>query len=120
MNPIDRVRQEGLFHPLIDAGALTHVWLGESKPNPESIANFVTKTFRSTQNGQIAFSPEFTSCNECGKLTRGLRETCPSCNSSNIEGITRITGYFSRITGWNKGKTGELKDRYRSNEYFNA
>jgi anaerobic ribonucleoside-triphosphate reductase len=120
MNPIDRVRQEGLFHPLIDAGALTHVWLGESKPNPESIASFVTKTFRSTDNGQIAFSPEFTSCNACGKITRGLRDACPHCQSDNIEGITRITGYFSRITGWNKGKTGELKDRYRSNEHFNG
>ncbi|MFH1684467.1 MAG: anaerobic ribonucleoside-triphosphate reductase, partial [Candidatus Margulisiibacteriota bacterium] len=31
MNPVERVKQEGLFHPLIDAGALTHVWLGESK-----------------------------------------------------------------------------------------
>jgi ribonucleoside-triphosphate reductase (formate) len=120
MNPIDRVRQEGLFHPLIDAGALTHVWLGESQPNPESIANFVIKTFRSTQNGQIAFSPEFTSCNECGKITRGLKDACPHCQSANIEGITRITGYFSRITGWNRGKTGELKDRYRSNENLNA
>ncbi|MDD5594373.1 MAG: anaerobic ribonucleoside-triphosphate reductase, partial [Candidatus Margulisbacteria bacterium] len=119
MNPIDRVKQEGLFHPLIDAGALTHVWLGESLPNAESIANFVVKTFQNTENGQIAFSPEFTSCNACGKITRGLRDACPHCQSDNIEGITRITGYFSRITGWNKGKTGELKDRFRSNEYFN-
>jgi len=120
MNPIDRVKKEGLFHPLIDAGALTHVWLGESRPSAESISNFVIKTFRSTDNGQIAFSPEFTSCNACGKITRGLRDVCPHCQSDNIEGITRITGYFSRITGWNKGKTGELKDRYRSNEHFSA
>ena len=114
MNPIDRVKQEGLFHPLIDAGALTHVWLGESKPSPESIANFVVKTFRHTQNGQICFSPEFTVCGSCGKTTRGLLEKCPACGSENIEGITRITGYFSRIPGWNKGKIGELKARYRS------
>jgi ribonucleoside-triphosphate reductase (formate) len=113
MNPIDKVREEGLFHPLIDAGALTHVWLGETKPSAASIANFVTKTFQSTQNGQIAFSPEFTSCNDCGKIARGLADTCASCNSENVEGITRITGYFSKISGWNKGKMGELKDRYR-------
>lgn len=119
LNPIDKVKQEGLFHPLIDAGALTHIWLGESKPDPEAIASFVEKTFRHTQNSQIAFSPEFTSCNACAKITRGLRESCPHCQSDNIEGITRITGYFSRITGWNKGKTGELKDRYRTNEHLN-
>ncbi len=113
-NPIDKVKLEGLFHPLIDAGALTHVWLGESRPSPESIANFVIKTFRETDNSQIAFSPEFTSCNDCGKTSRGLNEKCSYCESDNIEGITRITGYFSRIPGWNKGKIGELKARYRS------
>lgn len=116
MNPIDKVRQEGLFHPLIDAGALTHIWLGESRPNAESIAGFVVKTFRNTQNGQIAFSPEFTACSDCGKTARGLFEKCPYCGSNHIEGITRITGYFSRIPGWNKGKTGELRDRYRVKE----
>jgi ribonucleoside-triphosphate reductase len=114
MNPIDRVKKEGIFHPLIDAGALTHVWLGESKPSAASIANFVVKSFRETQNSQIAFSPEFTVCSDCGRTARGLHERCPSCSSGNIEGVTRITGYFSRIPGWNKGKIGELKERYRS------
>jgi len=114
MNPIDKVKLEGLFHPLIDAGALTHVWLGESKPSPESIANFVTKTFRETDNSQIAFSPEFTSCNTCGKISRGLKDNCSYCDSEDIDGITRITGYFSKIKGWNRGKKGELKDRFRS------
>ncbi len=113
MNPIDRVKQEGLFHPLIDAGALTHVWMGEARPNAESIANFVVKTFKNTENVQIAFSPEFTTCYDCGKTARGLKERCPSCTSENIEGITRITGYFSKIPGWNKGKIAELRDRHR-------
>ncbi|OGC31335.1 hypothetical protein A2311_03760 [candidate division WOR-1 bacterium RIFOXYB2_FULL_48_7] len=31
----------------------------------------------------------------------------------NVDHITRITGYFSRISGWNKGKKGELKERQR-------
>ena len=102
-----------MFHPLIEAGALTHVWLGESKPSPESIAAFVEKTFRCTENTQIAFSPEFTSCLDCGKTTRGLEEVYPKCGSSHIEGITRVTGFFSKISGWNKGKIAELKDRMK-------
>jgi len=114
ISAIDRVKQEGMFHPLIDAGALTHVWLGESKPPAESIAAFVRKTFTSTQNSQVAFSPEFTSCLSCGRTARGMRDSCPSCGSPDIEGITRVTGFFSKTRGWNKGKMGELKDRYRS------
>jgi anaerobic ribonucleoside-triphosphate reductase len=111
ISPIERTKMEGMFHPLIEAGALTHIWLGESKPSKESIAAFVEKTFRNTQNAQIAFSPEFSSCLDCGKTTRGLVDACPKCGSDHLEGITRVTGFFSKITGWNKGKTGELKDR---------
>jgi anaerobic ribonucleoside-triphosphate reductase len=111
---IERVKMEGLFHPLIEAGALTHVWLGESKPSAESIAAFVKKTFHNTQNAQIAFSPEFTSCLSCGKTVRGLHDACPICQSPDVEGITRVTGFFSKTSSWNKGKLGELKERHRS------
>lgn len=115
--PIDavtRVQLEGKFHDLIEAGALTHVWLGEAQPPKESIANFVVKTFRNSRNAQIAFSPEFTTCNNCFKTARGLRSQCPHCESENVDHITRVTGYFTKVSGWNKGKKAELKDRYRS------
>ncbi|MGA2955021.1 MAG: anaerobic ribonucleoside-triphosphate reductase [Thermodesulfobacteriota bacterium] len=120
LNPIDRVRKEGLFHPLIEAGSLTHIWLGESRPSGESLANFVIKVFRNSQNDQIAFSPEFTTCTACGKTSRGLSDHCSYCGSTEVEGITRITGYFTKVSSWNKGKLGELRDRYRSGGYFSA
>jgi len=31
----------------------------------------------------------------------------------NVVQITRVTGYFTTIKSWNKGKIGELKDRHR-------
>jgi anaerobic ribonucleoside-triphosphate reductase len=114
MNPIERVKFEGLFHPLIEAGALTHIWLGESRPSKESLANFVIKTFKYTKNDQICFSPEFTTCLSCERTSRGLSEHCLYCGSKEVEGITRITGYFTKISSWNKGKIGELRDRFRN------
>ena len=114
ISAIERVKAEGLFHPLVEAGALSHVWLGEHKPPAENLAAFVTKTFQHTQNSQIAFSPEFTSCLSCGKTARGLSDTCSYCHSPNVEGITRVTGFFSKTSGWNKGKLGELKERTKN------
>ena len=119
MSPIARVEKEGLFHPLIEAGSITHIWLGEAQPDKEALASFVINVFKYTQNDQIAFSPEFTACLECGKTSRGLSETCPYCQSKNVDGITRITGYFTKISSWNKGKLGELHDRYRNIDRFN-
>lgn len=118
ISPIERVKSEGLFHPMIEAGSLSHVWLGESAPNPESIASFVKKTFKNTLNDQIAFSPEFTSCLDCQKVGRGIKDKCQFCGSKKVEGITRVTGFFSKTSSWNKGKIAELRDRYRSTEHF--
>ena len=119
-NPIERVKLEGRFHPLIEAGAITHVWLGEAHPSAESLANFVIKIFRDTKNDQVAFSPEFSCCKACGKTTRGMVDNCSYCGSDDLDQITRITGYFTRVSSWNKGKIGELKDRYRNDGFFSA
>ena len=120
MNPIERVEREGLFHPLIEAGSLTHIWLGEAQPDKKALADFVINVFKHTQNDQVAFSPEFTSCLDCGKTTRGLQSTCSYCDSKHVEGITRITGYFTKISSWNKGKVAELHDRYRNINQFSC
>ena len=114
ISPIERVKKEGMFHDMIEAGALSHVWIADTRPSAEAVASFVRKTFDHTRNAQIAFSPEFTTCNTCMKVSRGLVDTCPHCSSPEVDGITRVTGYFSKISGWNKGKQGELDDRFRS------
>ncbi len=118
INPIERVTSEGIFHPLIEGGSISHIWLGESRPSKEAIADFVVKTFKYTTSDQIAFSPEFTTCNSCFKTSRGLKKKCDYCGSEDVDGITRITGYFTKISSWNKGKLGELVDRYRNEDFF--
>jgi len=114
LSPIERVKKEGMFHDMIEAGAISHVWIADSRPTSGAVANFVKRTFTHTRNAQIAFSPEFTTCNTCLRVTRGLVSECPHCSSVDVDGITRVTGYFSKVSGWNKGKKGELNDRFRS------
>ncbi len=115
---IERVEKQSRFHPLIEAGAIVHVWLGESEPDPGSIRSFVEKTFRNTQCSQIAFSPEFTVCETCDRTSRGLLAQCPLCGSMSVYGVTRIVGYFSKIQTWNRSKVGELYDRRRTDLDF--
>jgi ribonucleoside-triphosphate reductase (formate) len=40
---------------------------------------------------------------------------CPQCGSKNVDGISRVVGYFSLIKNWNKSKQGELKARKKGN-----
>lgn len=113
---IDRIIKQSQFHSLIESGAIIHAFIGEEKPQPSSIFNLVEKTWRNTKCAQLTISPEFTICDDCNRIIRGLKESC-LCGSKNVHGITRIVGYYSRITNWNKSKIGELKDRHKGN-YF--
>ncbi len=41
-----------------------------------------------------------------------------TAHGKDVEKITRITGYFSPISNWNKGKIAELQDRTRVGRFF--
>jgi len=111
---IERLRQQAKFHSLIESGAITHAFIGEEQPSAGAIAKLVTEVFRRTQTAQLTISPEFTYCNDCYHNMRGLQEKCAQCGSANVDGETRVVGYFSKIKNWNKSKRyGELLDRRR-------
>lgn len=112
---ITRIIKQSKFHPLIKSGAIIHAFVGESRPSPKSIYNLVKKVWENTQCSQLTISPEFTICNICSEVSRGLQENCIGCGSEDVYGVTRIVGYYSKITNWNKNKIGELKDRHSGN-----
>ena len=116
--PVDlltRIRLQGKFHRAIESGAIVHAFVGEERPPASSIMNLVGKTYRNTQAAQLTISPEFTICNDCKRATPGLKDSCGTCRSANVYGLTRVVGYFSRVNNWNGSKIGELKDRHMGN-----
>ena len=113
VEPLTRIMQEGRFHPFVQAGSVTNIELGAAAPPAPELAELVIRAFRETQNRQVVFSPEFTSCLSCGAAMRGLREACSLCGSQEVDGLARITQYYSFTSGWNRGKRAELNDRNR-------
>lgn len=118
ITPMQRVISEGLFHQYLKGEVVTHLQLGSFSPDKDELCRFLVNVFNKSANRQIDFTPEFTSCTACGRIAPGLNENCIYCGSTNIEGIARLTKYFSKISGWNKGKLAELKNR-RVNKDFN-
>ena len=109
--PFDRVLTEGKFHPYLEGEVVTHLQLGSERPDADALSRFVRSVFEKTANRQIDFSAEFTACLSCGKTDRGIKEQCAFCGSTDVEGIARLTKYYSKISGWNKGKLAELHNR---------
>lgn len=111
---VERIREQAKFHAMIESGAITHAFVGEEQPDAESVALLARETFSRTQCAQLTISPEFTYCERCNHIMRGLQETCGQCGSSDVVGETRVVGYFSKIQNWNKSKRkGELPARHR-------
>jgi len=38
---------------------------------------------------------------------------CPKCSSTNVYGMSRVVGYFSKIENWNASKKAELRSRQK-------
>lgn len=111
VDPMTRILQEGSFHPFLEAGAATSIELGDKEPMAAELAQLIIRAFNETQNSQIVFSPEFTSCMNCGAAMRGIHDECTHCGSKNVDVLARITNYYSFVSGWNRGKRAELNDR---------
>ncbi len=86
--PVDiteRIEKQGKFNNLIEAGCITHVFLGEQRPSPEAIFNLVKKTWENTASAQIVISPEFTFCRDCSKLSAGYKRELNKPGTANIK-----------------------------------
>jgi len=113
---VDRILLEGQFHGAIDAGSITHAWMGDATPDVKAVASFITKIYDLSQNDQVVFSPTFTRCNDCSTVEKGELDACKKCSSENVTYITRVTGYYGESDKWNKGKQQEREDRKQHND----
>lgn len=124
----DRIKKEGMFHPFMDGGALTHIYLGEANPDPDALWALTKKIAKSTLNSYWAFTKDQLWCKQCN-YQAGIdwRHTkfdsindldnipCPRCGYVGVEIYSRITGYLQGTSVFNDSKKQEFIDRHRYN-----
>ena len=111
----ERIKYEHTFFPVVDGGNIMHIWLGEGQPDPDGLQELAMHIAKNTQTGYFAFTRDMTICLDEGYVASGLLDKCPKCGSENVDHLSRITGYLQPVSGWNKGKQQELKDRKHYN-----
>ncbi len=121
-----RIRKEGMFHPYMDGGALTHVYLGEANPDPDALWELTKKIATDTLNSYWAFTVDVMHCPTCSyqssidwrtmrfnSVEELARIKCPRCGHVGVEVFSRITGYLQGLQTWNQSKRQEFLDRHR-------
>jgi ribonucleoside-triphosphate reductase len=110
---IDRINLEHVFFPIVDGGNICHIWMGEGSPDAKGLKEFAMNIAKNTQIGYFAFTKDMTVCLNDFHMMSGLKCTCENCGSTNVEQMSRVTGYVQAVGGWNNGKRQELEDRMR-------
>lgn len=113
----EKANLEHIFFPIVDGGNIFHIFMGEEHPDPEGLMDFAMKLARKTQIGYFAFTLDMTTCLDCFKVSPGIHDQCPNCDSENVDWLSRVTGYLQSVKGWNEAKRQELRDRHRNMNY---
>ncbi|PIU72757.1 anaerobic ribonucleoside-triphosphate reductase, partial [Candidatus Woesearchaeota archaeon CG06_land_8_20_14_3_00_33_13] len=112
-----RLEIDSSFHPLVQGGAISHIFLGENNPDPDALLKLTRRICSNTLTSYFAYTKDMTYCNSCKRTLSGVYEKCPNCGASgdDIQWYSRVTGYYTPVKSWNKGKLREFMDRHKYN-----
>ena len=104
-----KIQLEGLFHEICNGGSITYIELGEAPlGNEKSLEEYINIAVEAGVH-YLGFNFPKDVCNECGMT--GVFDTCPKCNSNNINRIRRVSGYLEILECFTNGKKAEEKNR---------
>jgi ribonucleoside-triphosphate reductase (formate) len=105
----DRLEIEGDLQEHCTGGSMCHLNL-EGNPPENTLSNLTMTVLTKTKVRQFAFNKGFTVCKN-NHVTTGINKTCPKCGVEAQDYITRVVGYFSKTSDWNKAKQKEFQTR---------
>lgn len=108
----EKIKAEHNFHKETMGGHIFHGFFGESYMDPISVKSLTKKIYENSDLGFWTYTSAYSICTKEHKLYTGKHEECPTCGGE-MEVYDRITGYMQKVSGWNKHKQSEFKDRKR-------
>jgi ribonucleoside-triphosphate reductase (formate) len=109
----DRIRIESELQGGMIRNAVTDLWLGAALPATEKLVDLISQAFHKTQTSAITIAPDFTVCDVCHMVLRGLLSNCPQCGSMRVDGLAQGANRYSRTSTWPRWKLAELDQRRR-------
>ena len=114
MSPFKKIDIESELTGYSNAGCITYIELdGGVQNNIEALEQLVNYAM-DKDIPYFAINVPNDTCLECG-YTGEFNDSCPECNSENIQQLRRVTGYLTGNykTAFNKGKQQETEMRYK-------
>jgi ribonucleoside-triphosphate reductase (formate) len=106
----DKISIEGSYHKLTNAGHISYVEMKSPPVDNIEAYEHLLRQMAASNMGYAGINFPIDECINC--YHHGIIENeCPSCGSTYIRRIRRITGYLSTVDRFNDAKQVELRER---------
>ena len=106
----DKIQIESKFHSVCNAGHITYIEM-DGYPTGEAVKSIIDYAYKNSNISYMGINFHMKYCRECGARVEAHENTCPKCESTNIQGVSRVTGYLSLDERFGAGKVAERADR---------
>ncbi|NLK95355.1 MAG: anaerobic ribonucleoside triphosphate reductase [Clostridiales bacterium] len=106
----DKINIEAPYHKLCNGGHISYIEVDDN-PTGECIMKILNYAYKYTNISYMGINFHIRYCKECGTSLQNNESSCPKCGSTNIQGISRVTGYLSLDERFGAGKAAERNDR---------
>jgi ribonucleoside-triphosphate reductase (formate) len=113
----DRVELDGKFSKALTGGGISHLNLGERLTNSNHMKKLIEYAVKCGCE-HFAINYNFCKCKNEHVTVAGPSKICPICAAEIIEQYTRIMGYYTPVSAWNKGRQKEHATRVFKKEIF--
>ena len=114
---VERIKLDGVFSKILTGGGISHLNVGEKLTSPEQMKKLIVYAIKSGCE-HFAINYNFCKCKNDHITISGPSTKCSICGDKIVEQYTRIIGYLTPVSAWNKGRQKEHKKRIFKNETF--
>jgi ribonucleoside-triphosphate reductase len=107
----EKVRLEGTYHKYTNAGHISYIEFSAPPINNLEAIEQVLRHMKECDMGYAGINFPIDFCTNCSYLGVINKGDCPTCGSTDIRRVRRITGYLSTVDRFNDAKHAELKSR---------
>ena len=106
----DKIDIEAPYHKLCNGGHISYIEVDDN-PTGKCIMNILNYAYKHTNISYVGVNFHIRYCKDCGESLVSSQMKCPKCGSTQIQGISRVTGYFSFDERFGPVKSAERDDR---------
>ena len=111
----DKIDVEAPFHKMCNGGHISYIEIDDA-PTEDVIMSILHYAYKSTNISYMGVNFHLRYCKHCGEIVHNNAQQCPKCDSREIQGISRVTGYLSLDERFGPGKIQERADRVTHTE----